>query len=185
MSHLWYSPTQKGCKCFHPLTKMVFVAMDVTFFLSHNVISPKLIFKRISRVKDQFWDGDLLPRLVTDLVPTLHSPSTLPIAEIKHKKISTDDQFGVEEEETEAEKPCKLQVYSRRDKSKKNCQSFDSNMVPMENIGNTESCLTPSVIFYKSWFIDPIVLVSDLDLHVALRKGVRSCTQHPISNLKV
>ena len=54
--------------------------------------------------------------------------------------------------------------------------------MPLENTGNTEPCPTPSVISSESCFIDPIILVLDLDLPIALRKGVRSCTQHPLRN---
>lgn len=50
------------------------------------------------------------------------------------------------EKETEIEKPHELQVCSRKGKFKKNCQSLDPNIMPLENIGNSEPCLTPFVI---------------------------------------
>ena len=37
-------------------------------------------------MEDQFWDGEVLQRLVTDPAPTLQPSSTLSIAEINHQK---------------------------------------------------------------------------------------------------
>jgi hypothetical protein len=37
-----YAPTQKGYKCFEPISKKMFVTMDVTFFELHPYFTPHL-----------------------------------------------------------------------------------------------------------------------------------------------
>ena len=53
------------------------------------------------------------------------------------EKTSSVDQLLMVGKETE--KPNELQVYSQRDRSKKNGKSFDLNMVLLENICNLGS----------------------------------------------
>ena len=53
------------------------------------------------------------------------------------EKTSSVDQLLMVGKETE--KPNELQVYSQRDRFKKNGQSFDLNMVLLENICNLGS----------------------------------------------
>ena len=72
--------------------------------------------------------------------------------------------------EGDLQKQPKLRVYSRRNNSRKvevpvnsqPCQKFEPD---------------PGIQFSTS---EPEIV--DLDIPIALRKGVRSCTQHPISN---
>ena len=59
---LGYSLTQKGYKCYSPITKRFYVSMDVTF-LEHQAYFPKTQLQgEISRnsSSDQFWDIAIL-----------------------------------------------------------------------------------------------------------------------------
>ena len=46
-----YPSTQKGYKCFDPLTRKFFVSMDVTFFENKPFFSQTLIFRERHQVK--------------------------------------------------------------------------------------------------------------------------------------
>ena len=59
------------------------------------------------------------------------------MAKTNLEKTSSVDQLLMVGKETE--KPNELQVYSQRDRSKKNGKSFDLNMVLLENICNLGS----------------------------------------------
>ncbi|KAJ1442200.1 Gag-polypeptide of LTR copia-type [Sesbania bispinosa] len=91
----------------------------------------------------------------------------------------------VQENEASGHEIKELHVYSRKNKSQKpqmeveNCTFPRQNQVsnPSSEPENAHTGNTP--LDSSSNLIDDN---SDLDLPIALRKGVRSCTQHPIGN---
>ena len=68
---VWFSPTQKGYKCYDPVSKKLFVIVDVTFF-KNKPFFPQTSFqcwggRRNSR-EDQFWENLSMPIVQTSSV---------------------------------------------------------------------------------------------------------------------
>ncbi|RVW98707.1 Copia protein [Vitis vinifera] len=187
---LGYSPTQKGYKCYSPTNKRFYTTMDVSFF-EHVFFYPKSHVQGESMNEHQVWESFL------DGVPSFHSESPNP-SQFAPTELSTPMPPSVQPaQHTNVPSPVtiqspmpiqpiapqlaneNLQVYIRRRKrqelehgSQSTCgQYIDSNSsLPEENIGEDRAgeVLIPSI--------------DDSTLPIALRKGVRRCTDHPIGN---
>ncbi|KAL6318088.1 hypothetical protein AAG906_035233 [Vitis piasezkii] len=187
---LGYSPTQKGYKCYSPTNKRFYTTMDVSFF-EHVFFYPKSHVQGESMNEHQVWESLL------EGVPSFHSESPNP-SQFAPTELSTPMPSSVQPaQHTNVPSPVtiqspmpiqpiapqlaneNLQVYIRRRKrqelehgSQSTCgQYIDSNSsLPEENIGEDRAgeVLIPSI--------------DDSTLPIALRKGVRRCTDHPIGN---
>ncbi|RVX16235.1 Retrovirus-related Pol polyprotein from transposon TNT 1-94 [Vitis vinifera] len=158
---LGYSPTQKGYKCYSPTNKRFYTTMDVSFF-EHVFFYPKSHVQGESMNEHQVWESFLRPAQHTNVPSPVTIQSPMPIQPIAPQLANEN-----------------LQVYIRRRKrqelehgSQSTCgQYIDSNSsLPEENIGEDRAgeVLIPSI--------------DDSTLPIALRKGVRRCTDHPIGN---
>ncbi|RVW31986.1 Retrovirus-related Pol polyprotein from transposon RE1 [Vitis vinifera] len=187
---LGYSPTQKGYKCYSPTNKRFYTTMDVSFF-EHVFFYTKFHVQGESMNEHQVWESRL------EGVPSFHSESPNP-SQFAPTELSTPMPSSVQPaQHTNVPSPVtiqspmpiqptasqlaneNLQVYIRRRKrqelehgSQSTCgQYIDSNSsLPEENIGEDRAgeVLIPSI--------------DDSTLSIALRKGVRRCTDHPIGN---
>ncbi|RVX06246.1 Copia protein [Vitis vinifera] len=187
---LGYSPTQKGYKCYSPTNKRFYTTMDVSFF-EHVFFYPKFHVQGESMNEHQVWESRL------EGAPSFHSESPNP-SQFAPTELSTPMPSSVQPaQHTNVPSPVtiqspmpiqptasqlaneNLQVYIRRRKrqelehgSQSACgQYIDSNSsLPEENIGEDRAgeVLIPSI--------------DDSTLPIALRKGVRRCTDHPIGN---
>ncbi|RVW45480.1 Retrovirus-related Pol polyprotein from transposon TNT 1-94 [Vitis vinifera] len=187
---LGYSPTQKGYKCYSPTNKRFYTTMDVSFF-EHVFFYPKSHVQGESMNEHQVWESFLKG------VPSFHSESPNP-SQFAPTELSTPMPPSVQPAQhtnvpslmtIQSPMPIQpiapqlanenLQVYIRRRKrqelehrSQSTCgQYIDSNSsLPEENIGEDRAgeVLIPSI--------------DDSSLPIALRKGVRRCTDHPIGN---
>ncbi|RVW95612.1 Retrovirus-related Pol polyprotein from transposon TNT 1-94 [Vitis vinifera] len=157
---LGYSPTQKGYKCYSPTNKRFYTTMDVSFF-EHVFFYPKSHVQGESMNEHQVWESLL------EGVPSFHSESPNP-SQFAPTELSTPMPSSVSQPSTQMRR--KRQELEHGSQS--TCgQYIDSNSsLPEENIGEDRAgeVLIPSI--------------DDSTLPIALRKGVRRCTDHPIGN---
>ncbi|CAN1127242.1 Retrovirus-related Pol polyprotein from transposon TNT 1-94 [Linum perenne] len=161
-----YAPRQKGYKLYSPITRKVFTTMDVTFFENQAYYSnPELQGERIPQeVKN--WENlislEEISALTTPIpIPPIPSPPT-PTVEGETSAAPI-----------ERAAPPIHQVYQRRKSETRNAgiqeEVAEVTAAPMheENmiVADTEI---------------PADLVDELSWPIALRKGVRECTKHPI-----
>ena len=71
-----------------------------------------------------------------------------------------------------------INVYSRKNFKKKAQQNFNSDILQSNN---SLEALNPGQLF-KTVFETEKIQIEELDIPITLRKGVRSCTVHPLSN---
>ncbi|WKA06926.1 hypothetical protein VitviT2T_024803 [Vitis vinifera] len=179
---LGYSPNQKGYKCYSPTTKKFYTSMDVTFF-ENQPFYPKTAIQGDNWSTDefQFWETEISTTspLSSSLPPQTDTTLSVP------ENNSLDVPFVTPESTTQGSK--EVIVYSRKnlkEKPEKPPQKEPENSTPPEQ--NQELDQDPSnpnsqpgnIIYDLNSSND----LDDLDQPIALRKGVRSCTQHPISN---
>ncbi|RVX21666.1 Retrovirus-related Pol polyprotein from transposon TNT 1-94 [Vitis vinifera] len=165
---LGYSPTQKGYKCYSPTNKRFYTTMDVSFF-EHVFFYPKSHVQGESMNEHQVWESLL------ESVPSFHSKSPNP-SQFAPTELSTPMPSSVQPaQHTNVPSPVTIQRRKRQELehgSQSTCgQYIDSNSsLPEENIGEDRAgeVLIPSI--------------DDSTLPIALRKGVRRCTDHPIGN---
>ncbi|RVW89100.1 Retrovirus-related Pol polyprotein from transposon TNT 1-94 [Vitis vinifera] len=190
---LGYSPTQKGYKCYSPTNKRFYTTMDVSFF-EHVFFYPKSHVQGESMNEHQVWESFL------EGIHSFHSESPNP-SQFAPTELSTPMPPSIQPaQHTNVPSPVtiqspmpiqpiapqlaneNLQVYIRRRKrqelehgSQSTCgQYIDSNSsLPEENIGEDRAgeVLIPSI--------------DDSTLPIALRKGVRRCSQHNTRGIKI
>lgn len=169
---LGYAPTQKGYCCFDPKTKKKkIVTMDVTFFESQSFFNAPL--QGENTYEDSLFEienGNTVIENENDSVTvTIEQPTLVPNNEVVTRidDDKKDKLFGL--------------VYSRNKKiqSKDDIESLqgrdsnpspDPNVMESSNPGNTYELSSSSKIVVPE------------KIPIALRKGVRQCTQCPISN---
>lgn len=160
-----YSPTQKRYKCYSPLLKRCFVSCDVTFFENRMFYSKE--GKHLD--ENEHWDATVsfpisddvstLPTQSTHTKP-VHEHDSTPHVHVNFSPVpildpSLSSQVQNHGDKSGSMKP-PLQTYCRRPKAPQHDQSLNQEAVSAKN--------------------------NDLELPIAMRKGVRSCTKHPISN---
>ncbi|RVW66876.1 Retrovirus-related Pol polyprotein from transposon TNT 1-94 [Vitis vinifera] len=152
---LGYSFTQKGYKCYDPISQELYVSKDVTFFEHTPYYS--LQGESMSETRPSF---DYLDVAMFESTPCLISN---PPPDIEGHLNSREDMELQTNKET--------LVYSRRPKSK-----FNETLIS-KALKESEPVIVPTPREYGSNSDQ----VTD-DLPIAIRKQPRSCTLHPISN---
>jgi len=207
-----YAPTQKGYKCFDPISKKMFVTMDVTFFESKPFFTTHLQGDSISEDSDVFKIERTPPNNL--LEPSNSNQFVHPNIETLGLDITTSDTFfksldgssslpshnssslpsyNQTDSDTDngnktSTKNSELLTYSRRKHNSKESnpdplQGQESELREEPNSsecpGNnqTDSCQLVQFISNSSF-----ESCDDLNIPIATRKGVRSCTKHPMSN---
>lgn len=181
-----YSPTQKGYKCYSPILKRVFVSKDVSFFESGPY------FTSSSNQGLNLGDNESLSSLcepengptlpyvgsdqqVTPLPHVLEYESVVPHVGCDQQVTPSPyvSQTLNETDQNVISQP--LKVYSRRHLTRQDnplptqlCQESNPNECSRNptDTGDTLNSATETV---------------PKDLPIALRKGTRTCTMHPIS----
>ncbi|KAL8118242.1 hypothetical protein AgCh_015962, partial [Apium graveolens] len=195
---LGYSANQKGYKCFSPATRKFYNTMDVTFFENIPFYSNSGIQGESNKNEFQNWDWSSIiePNLVSQssniyspAIPTLvPTPTLVPNSDLdKHISPSNSviDQSPVAYPKHLLLPNDAIKVYERRKTRDIPVQNQQGQETPIcqvepENVQNEVSTDSKSVsgcqqITQSSPGFDP-----ELDLPIAQRKGVRSCTQHPL-----
>ncbi|KAL4562118.1 hypothetical protein LXL04_034312 [Taraxacum kok-saghyz] len=195
-----YSSTQKGYRCFCPTTKKTYISCDVTFFESKPFF-PTSLQGETREEASYSWDlsESYTPNIVHDIfVPSVTQQASQP----SNPDVTSDSKATESSNSTPLTQTNELspphqtqtptpdppnqansfehsrfqQVYSRRkqtqeievDVNPSSCHESDPVLDPSSQKRSGESL--PSPHFFP-----------DLDLPIAVRKGVRSCTKHPIS----
>jgi len=173
-----FSPTQKGYKCYQPSSKKFFVSADVTFDESESFFNHSYNQGESLKGKEPL-DLSLFDLSISSRAkflpesPGLESPESLnPNEPIESPNPNIDN--GV------LENNLPLQVYSRRKRltdQTTRLQSSPQVTAPDTHPELVEPSETPNQTDHEEEFNQPNVL----DLPIAIRKGTRTCTQHPLS----
>ncbi|CAL5418427.1 unnamed protein product [Camellia sinensis] len=162
-----YSATQKGYKCYDPHTRKVYVSMDVTFREAVSFFpSPPPSPPGESSGMDEIADEEMAYQ--HELSFFLPSQRTIICGEGE-----PNSSLDVEPDISGRLDRADFKTYSRRPKEQ-------ASLVPP----NPSSSLMPVPGNASQSIPLPVVespVVNDSSLPIALRKGVRACTQHPIS----
>ncbi|KAJ4703138.1 Retrovirus-related Pol polyprotein from transposon TNT 1-94 [Melia azedarach] len=171
-----YSSNQKGYKCYYPVTRKFYHSMDVSFFEQQPYYPKSDIQGENFTHEYQLWDIETLETSFSN-----HSPMSsieIPQYEIPLSEPQTEPQPSQQTIPTHSVDASELRVYTRRNKTqeRRDLQSPEHNHESDPTIESHESSLGNP----ESAPIE--VPNNDLHLPIALRKGVRSCTSHPICN---
>eukprot|EP00252_Welwitschia_mirabilis_P002409 TRINITY_DN1235_c0_g1_i6.p1 TRINITY_DN1235_c0_g1~~TRINITY_DN1235_c0_g1_i6.p1 ORF type:complete len:1428 (+),score=264.56 TRINITY_DN1235_c0_g1_i6:585-4868(+) len=157
-----YSSTQKGYKCYHPPTRKYFVTMDVTFreYEPYFDVHQTPLQGEIESEEVMF-DSRILDNVI-------QGENTNQV-QVQQNQEEEDNVVQGENQERDVsvlgrlDRP-DLKTYSRREKA--------ILQPPMSS--SSPECTSELPLTTSS--------PDDLDWPIAIRKSVRSCTKHPISN---
>ncbi|XP_028086199.1 uncharacterized protein LOC114287116 [Camellia sinensis] len=158
-----YSSHQKGYKCYSPVTKKFYNSMDVTFFETQSYYPKIDIQGETPTQENQFWTLESFsePSITTkNPTPPESLNQSLP-AENSEFIVALRDNEHIQEEMEEG--ALSQQTHEAEPGSNPSNIPGD-NLPPTDSTDNSE--LENSI----------------LNMPIAWRKGVRSCTQHPIGN---
>ena len=199
-----YAPTQKGYKCFEPISKKMFVTMDVTFFELHPYCTPHLQGGNQNKDSAIFHDLFQIEDLQNDPSPTLiiqhENPSFIIPGESESSFLDTEKagppivpshdvpimtNKGETGKKTTALVPFDI-VYSQQRTTQKKGSSnplhCPESVNPLGNVLTEPLPRVQPILSSNSKFssFEPESSskpkVDDSELPIAIRKGVRSCT---------
>ncbi|KAI3698877.1 hypothetical protein L2E82_42770 [Cichorium intybus] len=149
-----YSPSQQGYKCYSPINKKFYHSNDVTLFENELFYSKTNIQGENDTMEYQFLNQEPIIMPIIDTEAQIEDPSLTNQSD--HLKSTTNNDYI---------------VYTRRPRQpvvEQVTTTASNHESTPDNQGNSET--------YTS------TTHSDLDILIALRKGKRSCTAHPIRN---
>ncbi|CAN1319890.1 Retrovirus-related Pol polyprotein from transposon RE1, partial [Linum perenne] len=174
-----YSPTQKGYKCFNPITKRLFVSMNVVFW-ENQPFYPKISLQgeRLPISEGNFWEIDqTLPVILPNINFQLRNPG-----DNEETKILPRTECELQEKVAAEITNPGLQVYTRRKpiQVQRAPESASLPPSPPQSPGNEGP--TPSAPSIPTIDLSDSPGITHSDLPIALRKGTRTCTRYPLSN---
>ena len=189
-----YAPNKKGYKCFNPITRKTIVSMDVTFLETQ----PYFLQGESRESEGNFWD--LLPTPLPTVVLDNPKPTN------SHPQAFHPSHNSTSGGETSLSAPTaankELLVYTKRRHQQKSGgqpamepemdptpdqSDFPNSEPSQEQVSGNPSTSLPLVVTdidlpNSNPSVDTQVeLSADHYLPIALRKGKRSCTTHPLS----
>ncbi|EOY17116.1 Cysteine-rich RLK (RECEPTOR-like protein kinase) 8 [Theobroma cacao] len=173
-----YSPSQKRYKRYCPTTKKMFVSLGVSF-LEDQPFYPNPTLQEEILGEEKLWDCLIPLPVVADIPETPLGNRNPPIMSSTDFDLETgEDPNGLSQQQSE------LRVYSRRNKKPQEVQSFTHQPCCQESNPQVTAETETEIIGAGDTSNLPQVETqpNEWDIPIALRKGVRSCTQHPISN---
>jgi hypothetical protein len=181
-----YSPHQKGYKCYSPVLKKVYTSMDVIFF-EHQASYPKSDLQGATMREYQNWDiqsdhvinlGDNQQSLVQSHLSSYTTPpASIQSVPAPPASVQSPDHIHPSPKQITNHE---LLTYSRRKKLGKEIE----HTIPLAH--DQDSKLSPDFAPIYSGMEtsdceNTASVIDDSNIPIALRKGVRSCTSHPIS----
>jgi hypothetical protein len=181
-----YSPHQKGYKCYSHVLKKVYTSMDVTFF-EHQAYYPKSDLQGATMREYHNWDiqsdhvinpGDNQQSLVqSHLSPYTTTPTSIQSISAPPASVQSPNQIHPTPKQITNHE---LLTYSRRKKLGNEIKhtiplAHDQDSEPSPDSASIYSGMETSDCENTAFVID------DLNIPITLRKGVGSCTSHPIS----
>lgn len=166
---LGYSSTQKGYKCYHPPSKRFYVSVDVTFHEQESYFTIPYLQGENSVMEDKD-RGDFLFLDLPSLPLSKQSRPTNPLIETLPKL--PDQPEPVPENPKSAPENVRFdKVFSRK-------KAVVPESVQVQDFNpNSENEVTISNPSLQSEFH---VNNDDQDLPIAVRKGIRECTNRPL-----
>lgn len=187
---LGYSPHQKGYRCYSPITKKFYHTMDVTFFENQAYYTKVGIQGEQSyRYPTETLEYQSLGLEQTEPAQTLPTQASSQPAETTPKPIERTAEVVAETENDGVEvltssqqnQDPKVQGGNLKTYERKRRKEVESSTTPTQNHESNQALenevptgnVVPNSV--------PVNMnAPDTDIPIAMRKGVRTCTQHPI-----
>ncbi|KAJ7949695.1 Retrovirus-related Pol polyprotein from transposon TNT 1-94 [Quillaja saponaria] len=179
-----YFATHKGYKCYHPPTRKTYVSMDLTFHESNAYFSSTPLQGESNNEEElsHVSKGEWLPELLIEDRRKEKEDEAKQDESINKKSIP--EEVKDTEIHTRLPKPDLLKYSHRCRQSGKTAiePAFPSQEFSPDPASTpVHPCKSSDAIPSSNISHDPPV-IDDTNLSIAIRKAVRTCTHHPISN---